>query len=86
MYFAYTIVGANIQLSHCSGGDNQRWMYDEATGEIEGQKSGLCIDVGSFASCQEKPWSGYPYCNTKLDPLTRAQDVAGRLYVPEMVC
>ena len=61
-------------------------MYDKTTGEIKGLKSGLCIDVGSTASCQKKPLSGYPYCNTQLDPLTRAKDLVGRMEVAEMVC
>ena len=78
-------VGSNVQLSSCTGADNQQWTYDETTGEIKGLKSGLCLDVGSTASCQEQPWSGYPYCNTQLDPLTRAKDLVGRMEVTEMV-
>lgn len=79
-------VGSNVQLNSCSGGDNQRWMYDNTTGELKGLKSGLCVDVGSTASCQQKPWSDYPYCNTALDPLKRAQDLVARMEVAEMVC
>ena len=60
-------------------------MYINTTGEIKGLQSGLCIDVGSTASCQEKPWSDYPYCNPMLDPLKRAQDLVGRMEVAEMV-
>ena len=75
-----------MQLNSCTGADNQRWMYDKKSGEIKGLKSGLCIDVGSTTSCQEQPWSGYPYCNPQLDPLTRAQDLVGRMEVVEMVC
>ena len=78
-------VGSNVQLNSCTGADNQRWMYDKATSELKGLKSGLCIDVRSTASCQEQPWSGYPYCNTQLDPLTRAKDLVDRMEVPEMV-
>ena len=79
-------MGSNVQLNSCSGADNQRWMYDKTTGELKGLQSGLCIDVGSTVSCQEKPLSGYPYCNTDLDPLERAQDLVGRMEVLEMVC
>ena len=78
-------VGSNVQLNSCTGADNQRWMYDKTTGEIKGLKSGLCIDVGSTASCKEQPWSGYPYCNTQLDPLTRAKDLVDRMEAIEMV-
>ena len=60
-------------------------MYDKTTGELKGLHSGLCIDVGSTASCQEKPWSGYPYCMTEVDPLKRAEDLVQRLEVAEMV-
>ena len=79
------LAGGNVQLNTCSGGGNQQWTYDNTTGEIKGMKSGLCIDVGSTGSCQQKPWSDYPYCNTKLDPLERAQDLVGRMEVVEMV-
>ena len=78
-------VGANVQLNSCSGGDNQRWMYDKTTGALKGLQSGLCIDVGATASCSEKPWSGYTYCMTDMDPLKRAEDLVGRLEVAEMV-
>ena len=78
-------MGANVQLNSCSGADNQQWTYDKTTGEIKGLRSGLCIDVGSTASCQEKPWSTYPYCSTDLDPLKRAQDLVGRMEVQELV-
>ena len=75
-----------MQLNSCTGAVNQQWAYDKKTGEIKGVQSGLCIDVGSTASCQEKPWSDYPYCNIQLDPLQRAQDLVGRMEVAEMVC
>ena len=76
-----------MQLNSCTGAVNQQWAYDNTTGEIKvkGVQSGLCIDVGSTASCQEKPWSDYPYCNIQLDPLQRAQDLVGRMEVAEMV-
>ena len=81
----FAVDGSNVQLGSCTGADNQRWMYDKTIGEIKGLQSGFCVDVGSTASCQEQPWSGYPYCNTKLDPLTRAKDLVGRMEVAEMV-
>ncbi len=81
----FDAVGSNVQLGSCTGDDSQRWMYDKTTGEIKELQSGLCIDVGSTASCQEQPWSGYPYCNTQLDPLTRAKDLVGRMEATEMV-
>ena len=74
-----------MQLNSCTGGNNQRWAFDNTTGEIKGLQSGLCIDVGSYASCKEQPWSGYDYCNTELDALKRAQDLVGRMEVAEMV-
>ena len=77
--------GDNVQLNSCSGADNQRWMLNKKTGEITGLQSGLCLDVGSYASCKEDPWSHYPYCNIELDPLTRAQDLVGRMVPAEMV-
>ena len=83
--FHLTAVGGNVQLNSCSGTDGQRWMYDKTTGEIKGLQSGLCVDVGSTASCQEKPWSDYPYCNAALDPLKRAEDLVGRMEIAEMV-
>lgn len=54
-------------------------------GSIRGVESGLCVDVGSKASCQEEPWSSYPYCNPNLDPDTRAKDLVGRMTVVEKV-
>ena len=59
--------------------------HHSTDGSIRGVESGLCVDVGSKASCQEEPWSSYPYCNPNLDPDTRAKDLVGRMTVVEKV-
>ena len=78
-------VGTNVQLWSCSGSDNQKWTLSSADGTIRGVQSGLCLDVGSRASCMEPPWSGYPYCNDQLDAETRAKDLVSRLTLAEKV-
>ena len=45
----------------------------------------LCMDVGSRGSCQESPWSTYPYCNPNLDTETRAKDLVTRMTIIEKV-
>ena len=45
----------------------------------------LCMDVGSRASCQETPWSAYPYCDPNLDTETRAKDLVNRMTIIEKV-
>ena len=77
--------GTNVQLWSCSGNDNQKWSHDSADGTIRGVQSGLCLDVGSKASCMDRPWSGYPYCDDKLDAKTRAEDLVSRLTLAEKV-
>ncbi len=77
--------GTNVQLWSCSGGDNQQWAYNSTDGTIRGKQSGLCMDVGSKASCMEAPWSGYPYCNHSLEPEARAKDLVDRLTLAEKV-
>ena len=64
---------------------DQSCDHCRSDGNIRGVESGLCVDVGSRASCQEEPWSGYPYCNPSLDPDTRAKDLVSRMTVDEKV-
>lgn len=54
-------------------------------GSLRVNNSEICLDVGSRASCQEQPWSTYPYCNPHLDLETRATDLVGRMTIIEKV-
>ena len=78
-------VGTNIQLWTCTEGDNQKWLFNDTDGTIRGVQSGLCMDVGSTANCSVSPFKDYPYCNYKLDALTRAKDLVSRLTLADKV-
>ena len=79
------IDGAILQLWGCNGATNQQWVYDTAGHTFRSAQSNLCMDVGSSANCSFQPWSTFDYCNYKLDPLKRAEDLVSRLTVFELV-
>ena len=83
--FLKRAAGTNIQLNICNGHYNQRWAHDSNAGTIKGIQSGLCIDVGSKASCMEKPWSGYGYCDTSQNAEQRATDLVSKFTIMKVV-
>ena len=79
------LISFHIQLNICTGHYNQRWAHDSNAGTIKGIQSGLCVDVGSKASCMEKPWIGYGYCDTSQNAEQRATDLVSKLNLAEKV-
>ena len=78
-------MGAAIQISTCTGSDQQAWVINEDKTFRLKKNQNLCMDIGSNASCAEEPFKSYPYCNYNLDKETRTRDILNRLVLIDKV-
>ncbi len=79
-------MGATIQISTCTGSDQQAWVINEDKTFRLKKNQKLCMDIGSNASCADEPFkSFYPYCDYNLDKETRTRDLLNRLVLIDKV-
>lgn len=72
--------GTLIVQVPCADVDTVKWIYNDTNGLFQWVKDpSLCLDAGTSVSCNDYPFSTYPYCNSSLLFSDRVNDLLTRL-------